>query len=391
MIQSQRRILASVGMAAGVLAAYRAWQYFAAKPSTRTVPVKQPVDNSPDSGLPDDLASKNSRRFHLMMKLLVQLSGVFASISFSAPYILRDSFISYLIVDPYYAHLASRITLVAAMTLAAFISARRKTIWIIRIIAILLLSIQFLILVLDVINVMEFGRDPIAMLKVTVIGLCGLGVALSPAVFWLRNWAFIEPLAIGLLAISLGLLCLPGLSISTAPLLYPSVEGAALLFATGPKDQEVLMSITTNPANPAISGFADEVAASEDFVVTNLGKQPIHWALLVTGVARLHIGQQVGFHSSQGLTYRRVAVNTLTIPSLDDSVQAIPPFIPSAEGQLYSECSQLDGPPALEGSLCRHSVIALLTELPSCSHITGKEMSVWSTTKLGLASWLHYI
>jgi hypothetical protein len=336
MIQAQRRILASIGMAAGVLAVYRTWHHFAAKSSARPVPIQQPAGDSQDSGLVADPVPRNSRRFRVVIKWLAQLCGVLASVVLSVPYVLNDSFISYLIVDPYYAHLASRIALVAAMALAAFIAARRKTILIIRIMAVILLSIQFLILVLGVIYAMEISRDPIAMLEVTAVGLCGFGVALSPAVFWLRGWEFTEPLAIGLLAISLGLLCLPGLSISTAPLLYPNVEGAALLFATGPKDQNLLMNITANPANPAIIETADEVSAPEDFVVTNPGKQAIHWALLITGVARLHIGRSVGFHSSPALIYRRVAVNTLTIPPLDDSVQAVPPIIPPAEGQLFS-------------------------------------------------------
>jgi hypothetical protein len=301
------------------------------------VPIQQPAAESQVSGLPVDTAPKTSHRFRVVIRFLAQLCSVLASAILSVPYILNDSFISILIVNPYYAHLASRIALVAAMALTAFISARRKTIWIIRIMAVLLLSIEFLVLVIGIIDAVEFGRDPIAMLEATAVGLCGLGIALSPAVFWLRSWVFTEPLATGLLAISLGLLCLPGLSISTAPLLYPSTEGAALLFASGPKDQNILMNITTDPLDPAASGPAFEAPAPEDFVVKNLGKQTIHWALLVTGDARLHIGQSVGFHNSPDLTYRQVAVSAITIPSsVDDSVQAAPPFIPLAEGQLFA-------------------------------------------------------
>ena len=223
------------------------------------------------------------------------------------------------------------------MALAAFISAGRKTIWYVRIVAIFLLSIQFLVLVLRTIDTLEFNGNPTFMLEVTAFGLCGFGIALSPVVFWLRNWAFTEPFAIGLLAISLGLLCLPGLSISTAPLLYPDVAGAALLFATGPKDQQILMNITTDPLDPGVSGPAFEAPAPEDFAVTNRGKQAIHWALLVTGDARLQIGQSVGFHKSPDLTYRRVTVSSVTIlASPDNSVQAISPFIPLESDQLFS-------------------------------------------------------
>jgi hypothetical protein len=303
------------------------------------MPMQQPAKNSQSPDLPADPApTKSPRRYRVAIKWLVQLLVLIVSVVLSAPYLLRGvPIFTYLGVAPDYANLVSRITFLVAMALAAFIAGWRKTVWIIKVPAAFLLSLQFLYLVTRTIDLMYLSSNPIAMLEATAFALCGLGIVLSPVVVWLHNWAFTEPTAIGFLAISLGLLCLPGLSISTAPLEYPDVQGAALLFVAGAENQKILMSVITNPLNPAFSSPGYEAPAQEDFTIQNLGKQTIRWTLLVMGDARLQIGQSTEFHHSTGSVFHEVAVSSVTIPaSSANSVQAIPPFIPPEHQQLFS-------------------------------------------------------
>jgi hypothetical protein len=257
MIESQRKVLASLGIAVGVLAVYRARRHLDPRSDARPTPMQQPAEGAEAPVLHADLvpAPKDSHRFRAMIRLLVQLLVVLASAVLSAPYILNDSYVfSYLGVRSDYTGLASTIAMLAAMALAAFISAGRRTTWVARIPAILLLLVQFISLVLNTVDVMEYSPNPVAILEATAFGLCGLGIVLCAVACWLHKWQFTEPFAIGLLAISLGLLCLPGLSISTAPLEYPDGGGAALLFATGPKNQNILMNVTTDPLDCPPSG-----------------------------------------------------------------------------------------------------------------------------------------
>ncbi len=119
-------------------------------------------------------------------------------------------------------------------------------------------------------------RDPRVLLGIIVLGVCSIGVAMCVAVTWVK-WKFAEPLAIGVVAVALGALCVPELRTSTATLNIPNVSGSALLFATGRPGQDLSLRVSTPTSN------------RENFIIANgSDKRAIRWVLLLTGDARLH-------------------------------------------------------------------------------------------------------
>ena len=122
-----------------------------------------------------------------------------------------------------------------------------------------------------------YTTNPFALLQLFVLGVCGIGLALCVAVTWAPGRPFTEPLALGVIAIVFGTLCLPALHIRLEALDFPEVTGSAVLFATGAPDERLSLDVGISHAQ-----------SLEVFTVNNsLGKDKIHWELLVTGDARL--------------------------------------------------------------------------------------------------------
>lgn len=210
------------------------------------------------------------------------------------------------------------ISLLTAMALCAFVlrGPKRHNKKILTVIAILLMYIEVLIFLGFAVSGEQSG-DAVRLLEVTLFCLGAAGVIVSLAATWLRSWRFFETLAIGFVAIAIGALCLPGLSLLTARLTPPAFTGDGLLFATGRPDQGLDLHV-------GIVGDQNQIGESgpsrEIIQVTNSAKQPVHWALLVDGGARMH---------SYTISSSGVKVVDLTASGQDLNVFG------SAAGQLF--------------------------------------------------------
>jgi hypothetical protein len=124
------------------------------------------------------------------------------------------------------------------------------------------------------------ATDAPSMFEITLFGIFAFGILVCLAATWLRPWRFTESVGVGLVAVALGALCLPGLRLLTQQVSPPYQTGSALLFASGQPDQglKLLVSVTG----------VHEASQSEEFDVSNLSKHPIRWALLTVGGARIH-------------------------------------------------------------------------------------------------------
>jgi hypothetical protein len=140
-------------------------------------------------------------------------------------------------------------------------------------------------------GVTSSGADPATEIELAAVGLCGLGIVLVIVATWIGRFPFYEPIAIGLAAILLGAISIPGLRFFTKPFIYPHVGGSALLFGTGSPGQDLSLGVTTFPTK-------------EVFKVNNMsGNQPIRWALLATGDAQIHTPPS---HRAQTVHYQAV-------------------------------------------------------------------------------------
>ena len=177
--------------------------------------------------------------------------------------------------------LPAGVLVLVAFALSSFVlrGPRQRNYQVIIGITIILVFVQFTGVIFATALGMLNSIDPISLIELTVFGICGFGIALILVVTWVRGWPFAEPLAAGLIAISLGALCLPGVRAFTETLQFPQVNGAALLFATGSQAQEVSLIVITDPLRPP--------PTPEDFDIESSGSHLIHWALLLVGDARL--------------------------------------------------------------------------------------------------------
>jgi hypothetical protein len=314
MKQSQRRALASLGVSAGVIAIYRTWRHFKTAPRSQVVAMRKPVGESQEPGTHGDAGMKVPPRFHARAEWVSQIAILLVSIIFSVPFLQRFTGQFHYLYDSIpNARILSRVSIIIAMALSALIYIRRNSNKILRVIAVVLLFIQLFFLGWNTINAVD-DTNPISLLETTALGMCGVGIALAILAFRLRNWRFSDPFAIGVLAISLGLLCVPGLIASTSPLKYPDVNGAALLFATGPKNQKIRLDVVANPKVPSTIEPTYKPPTRETFTVRNLGNQNVRWVLLVIGDARLGVSGAAGFHGSPGLAYHTISVNSMSLP-----------------------------------------------------------------------------
>jgi hypothetical protein len=122
----------------------------------------------------------------------------------------------------------------------------------------------------------DSSTSALYLLELTIFTMLGLGIIVCLGATWLPSWDFTESVAIGLVAVSLGALCVPGLYYLSQEIYSPYFDGSALLFATG-----------TSSQNVALYTSASEVDGDETFQVSNLSGKSLRWALLVTGAARV--------------------------------------------------------------------------------------------------------
>ena len=124
------------------------------------------------------------------------------------------------------------------------------------------------------------ANDPATEIELALIGLIGLGVVLSTAASWVDRWPLAEPIALGIISVALGAICIPGLRDYTQ---LPSVRddpGSAHLFATGKTTQPLSFSVTYGSSESFQT-------LGESFQIKNVnGAGPVNWALLIVGDAR---------------------------------------------------------------------------------------------------------
>jgi len=148
---------------------------------------------------------------------------------------------------------------------------------------VVIFALQFEVVAGTTISGMLNYVDPTILIELTAFGLTGLGLSLALGASWIPDWPYSESLAAGIIAVALGALCFPALHEFTQPLEYPSVNGGALLFATGPPNQQLTLQVITNPLWQQV-GDAQNL---EDYSIYSLGNRPVHWALLLYGNARM--------------------------------------------------------------------------------------------------------
>lgn len=115
--------------------------------------------------------------------------------------------------------------------------------------------------------------DPVTLIGLTVLGLTGLGLSLALVVSWIPGWPYSEPLALGIIAAALGALCFPALHQFTKPLEFPIVNGAALLFATGPQNDQLTLTVDTDPLGTQFGATRNV----ESYSIDSQGGRPVRW------------------------------------------------------------------------------------------------------------------
>jgi hypothetical protein len=187
-------------------------------------------------------------------------------------------------------HIAGTL-LIIALGLSSFLlrkSGRRDSL-IMTVVILLLFAGELgvvIVIVIETVSGRFFTTDPEDLILIMALGLCGFGAALCVAATWISGWPYTEAVAMGIVALALGALCLPGLRIFTRSLNPPQVNGAALLFATGSANQRLALNVTVPDSDPNVIG-AENLDNIEDFTIQSASIPPIHWALLIVGDAHL--------------------------------------------------------------------------------------------------------
>jgi len=203
---------------------------------------------------------------------------------------------------------AAAICLLGGMVLSAVIlrGPERRYSRVLTGVSAVLFALQFVVAALSTVWVILSLAGAPALLEVSIFGVSAFGIMVCLAVTWLPEWRYAEPLALGLIAVILGALCFPGLSIINQQIAPPFSTGAALLFAAGKPDQQVKLYVSV----AGLDSFSGQ--QSELFQVSNLSAHPVRWALLAAGGACLstysvsrgvrirHItGSGIGLNTSQ--------------------------------------------------------------------------------------------
>jgi hypothetical protein len=188
--------------------------------------------------------------------------------------------------------LTAGISVIAALAMSAFLlrgpreqsgpRPRQRNGSVATFIAAILFIAQFGAALFVVIEGVFYVYDPAVILQLTMLGVAAVGIALCLLATWISGWPFAGPLATGIVAASLGALCVPGLETFAAPLQAPNINGAGELFVTGSSSpsQKVLLSVTADPLDLPPN-------QEEQFAITNEENRSINWVLLLVGDARL--------------------------------------------------------------------------------------------------------
>jgi hypothetical protein len=163
--------------------------------------------------------------------------------------------------------LTAGISVIVALAMSSFLlrgpreqngpGPRQRNGFIVTFIAAILFIAQLGAVVFTVIDGALYVSDPAVILQLTMLGLAGAGIALCLLATWLSRWPFTEPLAIGVVATSLGILCVPGLQTVAAPLQAPNVNGAGELFVTGSASPKVALQVFAYPSDTQ-TGYAEQ-------------------------------------------------------------------------------------------------------------------------------------
>jgi hypothetical protein len=137
-----------------------------------------------------------------------------------------------------------------------------------------LLVLQLAGVIISTIIGVHSKYGPVMLLEITAFGVFGIAIAVSCAVTWRPELPFAESLAVGLVGVWLGYLCLSALPTFTGSLGYPIIDGQALLFATGTPNQQLLLNVSVDPES------------NQEFFTIS-GTVGIHWALMLKGDARI--------------------------------------------------------------------------------------------------------
>ena len=194
--------------------------------------------------------------------------------------------------------------LLAALALSSFAirGPRRRTSREIFIPALILVILQ----ILAVVAVTLIGitsSDPGRLLEWTTVGIIGLGIIMFLMVTWLPGWPYAEPSATAIIAISLALFCVPGLSRITKSLQYPDINGQVMLFATGARTQDLSLGVTVDTV--------EGPPTSERFFITTAGAKPIRWALLLVGDARIDSSKELQNAKRRAIRLKILGPSTL--------------------------------------------------------------------------------
>jgi hypothetical protein len=238
-----------------------------------------------EKALPANLASRNrspseerpTSRFGLWLYLLV-----LATLTFGAGFAYHTGYF-----------VAGWSAWIAAMALSAFMlrGPKRRFSHLTTIVLMVIFYIQLLVAILSTTTSIDSVGSASSLLEATFYGIAVLGILLCFGATWLRGWRFTEPLAIGLMAVTIGSFCLWGLRFITAEASPLYTTGSALLFATGLPNERLGLSARMF-GDQNFPGASQLYQGNERLQVSNSSSHEVHWALLVVGAARMHIPRE---------------------------------------------------------------------------------------------------
>jgi hypothetical protein len=284
-----RRSMLQAGVAS--LSALRLWRgHQHLKNDIQSPPVATELESAnsqlaSDSGKPKELSPRD-RSADLKMLFIVQASLVLSGVSVLL-YLFHRSSHEPFTSAPHYMYPAG-LALIVALVLSSLVLLWR---WrhgptLFKIYTLAIFTSQLLLVIIATIGGTLSALDLPTLFSVMAFGLCGMGIGLCVVAMWMRGWLFAESAVLGLLAIVVTLLCLPGILFFTRPLQVPEDYGYAYLFATGTPTLRLSVNVENNPLDVLYP-------RTEIFTVRNGSNHPINWALLLDYGARFRKLQQV--------------------------------------------------------------------------------------------------
>jgi hypothetical protein len=176
--------------------------------------------------------------------------------------------------------IVAAILLLAAVVLATIFAQapkRADDFWFVLLLTLLSVGQAFVIVTVAGLGVASTIR-PAALIPLVTYGFVGACVAGVAVAKWLAGSDFAEPTALGIAAVLLIFVCLPGLIGLMQPLNIPRDNGDALLLLTNPHDQKVTLNVAT---------FGIDKPTYENFDLNIQGSQRVRWVLVLSGSARM--------------------------------------------------------------------------------------------------------